>query len=256
MTKFIGWNNRENLNVYYLIIDLKTVAVLETTVPDYVKRQKDLLGNDHRHFVIRLGKVPEVELTNILNVFEAELKQMANTVFSVQILSREEAGTCEKELAIRLENSTDAGAERWRRLRESAIQKLEQIDKEDFELTFTPAAPAVSVPPAVPASVPVVSDSPAVLFVPEFDGSNDWIKISEMAQEMVDNEISIDIEAAKKHLRNMKSNGMKSAEKYDGKNSTYGEINISSFQVKWRMVRNGGKWNVYFYRPSLKWKQK
>ena len=107
-----------------------------------------------------------------------------------------------------------------------------------------------------PAAAPAVSDSPAVLFVPEFDGSDDWIKTSDMAQEMVNNEISIDIEAAKKHLRNMKSNGRKSAEKYDGKNSSYGEIDFSSFQVKWRMVKNGGKWSVYFYCPSLKWKQK
>ena len=142
---------------------------------------------------------------------------------------------------------------------DDVIDKLESIRKECFNsVQFTSAvvAPAVSDSPAVPASVPVDKESSAVLFVPEFDGSNDWIKTSEMAQEMVNNEISIDIEAAKKHLRNMKSNGKKSAEKYDGKNSTYGEINISSFQVKWRMVRNGGKWNVYFYRPSLKWEQK
>lgn len=138
---------------------------------------------------------------------------------------------------------------------EEIINTVEQLDKYEHEQKQT-SAPAVSDSPAVPASVPVDKESSAVLFVPEFDGSNDWIKTSEMAQEMVNNEISIDIEAAKKHLRNMKSNGKKSAEKYDGKNSTYGEINISSFQVKWRMVRNGGKWNVYFYRPSLKWEQK
>lgn len=141
-TAFIRWNDREDLKLYYLIVDTKTIAVLGAEVPDFVERFIDPLGNDLRRAVVRLGRIPEIEHTNILSTFETELKQMANTIFSIHILSREEIGTHEKELAIRLENSADAGAEHWRRLRESAIQKLEQIDKEEFEQTAPPKGQA------------------------------------------------------------------------------------------------------------------
>ena len=134
-TAFIRWNDREDLKLYYLIIDTKTIAVLGAEFPDFVDHHVDPLGNDRRRAVVRLGRIPDNAKTAILSAFEKDLSAIKNSVFSIRILSREEVDIKTLELGARLESSADAGAEHWRRLRESAIQKLEQIDKEEFEQT-------------------------------------------------------------------------------------------------------------------------
>ena len=92
-------------------------------------------------------------------------------------------------------------------------------------------------------------NTPADHSVPEYNNPNDWISLAELAQIMFDKGLSIDIDAAKKHLRNKKSDGWKSPEKYDGKNSAFGV----SMHGKWRMVQEGFQWSIYFYRPSMPW---
>ena len=146
------------------------------------------------------------------------------------------------------------------------IQKrLERFAQNDFEdkLKTSACQGSASAPnsgdsPAAPA----VSDS-YVLSVPEFNNSNDWISHADLAKEIGKKKtdkgevISTDPD---RYLRNLKSNPetcRKSKDKYKGKrgeHSIYGEIDSKHFYVQWRMVKNGGDWSIYYYRPSLKWK--
>ena len=105
------------------------------------------------------------------------------------------------------------------------------------------ASNSVTGDPAASGNTPVDHS------VPEYDNPNDWISLADLAQKMADKKLSVDADAAKKHLRNKKSEGWKSPEKYDGKNSAFGV----SLHGKWRMVPEGLRWTIYFYRPSMPW---
>lgn len=136
------------------------------------------------------------------------------------------------------------------------IEKLAQNDFEDKLKTSacqdSASAPNSGDSPAAPASTPADSNSPVAFFVPEFDGSDDWVSIDDVAVMMVEAEQSIDIDSAKKNIHNQKSNGKKSSiEKYDGIHSACGE----SIHGKWRVILKGGKPCIMFYKPSLKIRQ-
>ncbi|MBR5160123.1 MAG: hypothetical protein IKS45_03655 [Thermoguttaceae bacterium] len=120
------------------------------------------------------------------------------------------------------------------------LQKMAEFQQEN---ACTASAPITDAP----AADQVVDDSSTVLTVPEYDNPNDWIHLPELAQEMVNNDLSVDTKAAQKNLHNQKSKGRKSEETYDGEHSLYGV----SIHGKWRMVQQGVKWLTYFYRPSL-----